>query len=468
MILFKNKKYIFLLVICFLLNVQTFAQNNVIISSINISGNEKTKREIIIRELTFNIGDSLTNTQLTTKITESKKNLLNTPLFNFVNINIVYDSLNFVKVNIKVEERWYFWPQASIYYADRNFSNWLKNRDLSRTDFGIGLIKYNFRGRNEKLSFYSIFGYDNEFLLKYDNLFFDKKRQHSGGVYFNYLRRRETGYIVKDDKLQQLKLNDEYALKSFRVNFNYTFRKEIFNKYSAFLGFENRQLSDSLINANPNYLTNSEKEVNYFSLKLFFIRDKRNYRIMPTKGYYLKSTIGKYGLGIFSDNDINSFYIKSEFSKYTELTNRFTVSNNLTLKYRTKNKQAFFLNTALGYSSNIRGYEYYVINGTNFGLLKNTLTFKLLPKKIIHLKWLPLKNFNKIHFTIYTSVYADAAYVKNSNLLYNHNNYLANKFLYSYGASVYLLTYYDWFLRLDFTRNHLKETGFYFHLEAPF
>jgi len=450
-----------------LFNNDTFSQKSVI-SSILISGNNKTKEEVILRELTFKVGDSLIEVQLNAKIKESKKNLLNTPLFNFVNFDVEKDSLNHFVVKVKVEERWYLWPQASIYYADRNFSNWLKNKNLSRTDFGVGLVKYNFRGRNEKLSFYSIFGYDNEFLLQYNNIFFDKKRQHSGGVYFNYLRRRETGYIVEDDKLQQIKLDEEYALKSFKVSLNYTYRKEIFNKYSAYLGFENRELSDSLLIKNPIYLTNLDKKVNYFYLKLIFVRDKRNYRIMPTNGYFFKTTVGKYGLGLFSDNGVNMFYIKSEFSKYTELSNRFSLSNNLTLRYKTEDKQAFFLNTALGYTSNIRGYEYYVINGTNFGLLKNSLNFKLLPKKVVHIKKFPLKRFNKIHFTIYTGVFADVAYVKNTSSIYNQNNSLANELLYSYGANVYLLTYYDWFLRLDYTVNNLKEYGFYFHLETPF
>jgi len=466
-----NKCFTLLFFLYFLLSGNIlFAQenNSITISSIKIIGNKKTKDKVIFRELSFRVGDSLQELSLAKKVNESKNNLLNTPLFNFVNIELFKDSLNLVNIIIKVAERWYLWPQASIYYADRNFSNWLKNRDFSRTDFGVGLIKYNFRGRNEKLSFYSIFGYDNEFLLKYYNIFLDSKRQHSAGVYFNYLRRRETGCIVKNDRLQQIKMKDEYAIKSFNASVNYSYRRQIHNKYSILLGFENRQLSDSLLVCNPNYIINSGNNISYAYLKFTFLRDKRNNRIMPTNGYYFKIIIGKYGLGLFSKNDINLFYLKNEFSKYTQLSSRFSLSNNLTLRYKTENRQAFFLNTAIGYSSNIRGYEYYVINGTQFGLMKYSLNYKLLPKKIIHLKSLPLKGFNKIYFTIYTSVFIDVAYVKNSNVLYNQYNDLANTLLYSSGVSVYLLSYYDMFFRIDYSINHLKESGFYFYLEVPF
>lgn len=467
--LFKNKKHLFLLAIYFLLlGTNVFSQNIFKISSISIKGNNKTKEIIILRELSFKLGDSLTEKQLINKISESKKNLLNTPLFNFVNIEYKNYSINKLSIIINVEERWYLWPQASIYYADRNFSNWLKNKDLSRTDFGVGLIKYNFRGRNEKLTFFSIFGYDNQFLLQYNNVFFDKKRHHSASFFINYLRRRETGFMVKDDKVKQLKLDDEYALKSINTNFKYTFRKKIYNKHIFTLGFENRIISDSLLKSNPLYLTNSALKVNYFYFKYTFLRDKRNFRIMPTKGYYLKFTIGKYGLFMFPENDINMFYIKNEFSKYTEISERFSFSNNINLRYKTNDNQAYFLNTAIGYSSNIRGYEYYVINGSSYALTKNNLNFKLLPKKVIYLKKLRFKRFNKIHFTVYTSLFADFAYVKNTNIIYNKNNNLANTLLHSKGVSIYVITYYDLFLRLDFTQNHLKENGFYFHLEAPF
>lgn len=447
-----------------------FAQTNstVYINSIKINGNNRTKGVIIYRELSFGVGDTLSQKQMQNKINESKRNLLNTPLFNFVNFEIKKDTLSKVDIIINVEERWYLWPQASIYYADRNFSNWLRNKDLTRTDLGLGFVKYNARGRNEKFSFYYVFGYDNEFIVRYNNVYIDKKRRHSVGAYFNYLRRKETGCIIENDKLKQVKLNDKYALTSFKIDFKYLYRKEIYNKHLVNFGFENRKLSDSLLICNPNYTVNSESDISYFYLKYKFISDKRNSRIFPTKGYLLNLTIAKYGFSVFQKIGINSFYIKSEISKYSQLSERFSVTNHLTLKYKTENKNAFFLNSALGYTSNIRGYEYYVINGTQLVLTKHTFNYKLLSKKVIYLKRLAFKRFNKIHFTIYASVFADAAYVKNSNIIYNSNNTLANTLLYSSGISLNLLTYYDAFFRLDYSVNHLKESGFYFHLESSF
>ena len=299
-------------------------------------------------------------------------------------------------------------------------------------------------------------------------LVLDKNRQHSFSLYFKQLRRKETGCIIENDKLRQIKQNDEYALKSYKFSLKYTYRKEYFNTHSLYFGFENRRLSDSLLLCNPNYSVSSLSNVNYLFLKYIFIRDKRNSRVFPTEGHYFKLTALKNGLFLFPDSEIKSFYVKNEISKYSKLAQRFSLGNHLTFKYKTDNIQPFFLNTALGYLSNIRGYEYYVINGTNFVLAKNTLNIKVIPKKIIHLKRLPFKRSHKIHFTVYTSVFADAAYVKNSNYIYNQNNTLANTFLYSYGLSLNILTYYDALFRLDYSINHLKDGGFYLHFEVPF
>ncbi|MCF6366428.1 MAG: BamA/TamA family outer membrane protein, partial [Bacteroidales bacterium] len=438
------------------------------IKTVDIKGNNKTKTETILRELTFSEGDSISKKELLQKTEESKKNLQNTPLFNFVDINILNDSTSNIEIEINVEERWYLWPQIAVYYADRNFSNWIKNRDFTRTDFGAGLEKYNFRGRNEKLSFYSIFGYDEELMLNYRDIFIDKNRQHSIGIFLKQLKRKETGCKIENDKLTQIKLQNEYALKSYSLSVKYSYRKDFYNSHSIYYGFENRKLSDSLLFFSPDYTVNSQTEINYFFLKYIFKRDKRNSRIFPTEGHYIKITTVKNGLFLLPEDEINSFYIKSEFSKYTKLSEKLYLGNHITVKFKANNKTAFFLNSGIGYNSNIRGYEYYVVNGTNFALTKNTLNFKLIPKKVIYLKKIPFKRFNKIHFTVYASIFADAAYVKNSDISYSQTNILDNTLLYSSGLSLNILTYYDALLRLDYSINHLKERGFYLHFEAPF
>ncbi|NPA44874.1 MAG: hypothetical protein GXO49_05005, partial [Chlorobi bacterium] len=88
----NTKLLVFIAILFLLIKIEVFAQENITISSIKISGNYKTKDAVIIHELTFKVGDTLTENKLKLKIKESEINLLNTPLFNFINFNYEIDS----------------------------------------------------------------------------------------------------------------------------------------------------------------------------------------------------------------------------------------------------------------------------------------------------------------------------------------------------------------------------------------
>lgn len=451
-----------------ILNAQTTLNDSVTVSEINIYGNHKTKDFVILRELAFKRNEIISEDKLSDLLEKSKINLLKTPLFNTVKIDYTMIDSLLVSIHITVDERWYLWPQAALYYADRNFSNWLKNRDLSRTDLELGLVKYNFGGRNEKVSFYSTFGYDEELIFNYENFYFDKKRRHSGALYLKQLKRKETGCMIEDDKVKRIKLTDEYALKSYNFSFKYQYRKEIYNSHSVYFGFEHRNLSDSLLSCNNFYTTNPDVPVNYFFVKYIFLNDKRDSRIFPLKGHQIKITAVKNGLFIFPESKINSFKIKGEFSKYTKLNSIFFLANNFSFQKTVGQRNPFFLNSALGYSSNIRAYEYFAVNGKDFILLKNTLNFELLPKKNIPLNFIPWERFNSPFIEIYLDIFTDAAYVKNDDPIYKQNNTLANTPLFSGGFGINILTYYDWLIRIEYSVNIQKNSGFYLHFEAPF
>ncbi|MBK5285760.1 MAG: hypothetical protein JJE25_10195, partial [Bacteroidia bacterium] len=94
------------------------------INSITIIGNKKTKSEIIFRELAFHNGDSLSQSSIGTAIQRSKENMLNTSLFNFVDIFYKTED-SIIDVIIIVSERWYIWPLPIFELVDRNFNEWL-------------------------------------------------------------------------------------------------------------------------------------------------------------------------------------------------------------------------------------------------------------------------------------------------------------------------------------------------------
>lgn len=92
-----------------------------IVDSIAISGNKKTKNAIILRELVFQPGDTISEQDIDPLIEESKNNLSNIELFNLIDIvyQIQGDKIEF---HVRVEEQWYYIPYIYIRSAKGNFN----------------------------------------------------------------------------------------------------------------------------------------------------------------------------------------------------------------------------------------------------------------------------------------------------------------------------------------------------------
>ncbi|HAE30284.1 MAG TPA: hypothetical protein DCF89_04140, partial [Flavobacteriales bacterium] len=125
----------------------------------------------------------------------------------------------------------------------------------------------------------------------------------------------------------------------------------------------------------------------------------------------------------------------------------------------------YFLQRGLGYEHQIRGYEYYVLDGNHYGIGKSNIKAELIPKKTHVMSKIKNQRFNKLYFALYANLFADVGYVIN-NFSGSVNSY-CNQWLYSCGAGLDFLTYYDTVIRLEFSFNKQKESGFFLHFTQP-
>ena len=134
-------------------------ENSFVVDSIVIQGNDITRNEIILRELTFNVGDTVN-----AKILEYNSERIFS-LGIFTKVRLYRDPLSFSKnvVQILVSESWYIYP---IPLAE------LKDRDWKKLSYGFDVVIQNFRGRNETLRGRVLFGYDPSLSLSYSNPYF--------------------------------------------------------------------------------------------------------------------------------------------------------------------------------------------------------------------------------------------------------------------------------------------------------
>lgn len=441
----------------------------VVIDSVFLKGNKVTKDKIVTRELLFWSGDTLPGVVLQDVMERSRENLLNTALFNFVTIDALPSSKPaHINVEVSMIERWYIWPFPIFELSDRNFNAWLESGDLSRVSYGAFVTWENFRGRKETLKFRLRFGYNEQYDLYYKIPYINKKKTlgigMGTGVSFNH----ETSYKTENNKLLYYKDEDSYVKKETFGYLQLLYRKGIYNTQKFEISYSQHEFDDTLLLLNPGFSLAGVGLVRFFSLYYEFRSDHRDFKAYPLTGYYFDAGIEKIGLGIFGDSPVDILQFMSTFRKYWQLDKRWYFAFGLNGKFSNKYRQPYFLTRGLGYGRNfVRSYEYYVIDGQNFGLLKTNLKFAILPTRVFNIGFISSEKFNKVHVAVYANLFADLGFADNPYPNPASNNFLQNSLLAGYGLGLDFVTYYDVVFRTEFSVNRMGEYGFFLHFMAP-
>ena len=104
---------------------QTNSANLFTIREIAISGNNKTKESVILRELPFQSGEIYNLSDLVKEFEIARKQLLNTSLFHEVVVALKKFEGNNIDILVAVKERWYLFPVPYIKFVDRNINQWI-------------------------------------------------------------------------------------------------------------------------------------------------------------------------------------------------------------------------------------------------------------------------------------------------------------------------------------------------------
>jgi outer membrane protein assembly factor BamA len=437
-----------------------------VIHQILISGNDITHEAIILRELTFSTGDTVLKMQLLPTLQRSRDNLLNLALFNFVNFDVKHLVNNHIDVLITVTERWYIWPVPILEYAGRNFSTFIENKDWDKINYGVWLKWNNFRGRNELLTGKIRLGYIKDYALTFSKPNMGKKQSHgfSAGIGFN---QQDEVYIgTVNNSTVEYRPQDHPAQTRFGAFTKYTYRRKYYTQHSLRFEFYDYRVADSVAIVNSNYLGGGDTELSFFMLTYQFDYDVRDSKVYPLEGFRFNIKAEQFGLGIVQDFDYASFALTGMLMYHQKIVNRLYFYNATKARYSTEKTMPYLLNKALGYNEYMRGYERYVIDGSDYVLSMYNLKFQIIRPSSYTVPFIKMKQFNKIHYALYFNVFADAGYV--NNVFPNPTNTMVNTWQFSAGAGFDLVTYYDQVFRIDYAVNRYGEHGFFFHIETPF
>jgi outer membrane protein assembly factor BamA len=434
-----------------------------IIDNVILKGNKRTKPLVIYNELDLLPGDTVYVTKFPYRKLLNEKRLLSTALFTAVEINIKNWDIDQKEGDIEIvmQENWYLYPSIIFELADRNFNVWWtdQDRDFSRVNYGLGIDHINLTGRKDKVKLKIQHGYTRKYEVKYNYPYLSRRWGAFGEIF--YANQKEIAYKTVNNKPLFEKLDDErIMLRRFRTGFGLNYRQDLFSFHDIKIEYHHNRINDYVAEElNPDYFLDGATDLRYFALKYDFVYDKRVFNLYPEGGYLLFANITKEGLGII--NNINNLSISTGLEKYFKFGNKWILGGRIKGKTNLiRSKLAFANNTGLGYGNDVvRGYELYVVDGTDFILSKSSLRFKVYEKNKDWGKYMLLRQFKKMNFRIFLRLNLDFGYVNEPT--YKATNTLNNRFLIGYGPSFDILLYHTYILSLEYSFNHLGEGGLF-------
>lgn len=440
------------------------------INRIFIIGNRITRDQIVMRELSLKQGDIVYNTDLSSIIDLDKKKLINTRLFNKVEIKTLELEPNKIDLLVDLDERWYTFPSPVFELSDRNFNEWWQNynHDFRRVNYGLRLYQYNMRGRNETLRFLAQFGFQRRFELLYRFPFIDRRQKHGLSVDLGFNESKNLAFRTMDHKYQFLS-SDNILRRDRIAGLTYTYRKSFYKTHTVKVEYRNSFVEDTVKFLNPNYFLGEGVQQQEFTwLTYQFNADHRDLFAYPLKGFQF--TIGATKYGLFSSDDVDKFDVNLTYSKYFDVGRNFYLSNNFNAYWSTPNDVAYTNFGVLGLRRQfVRGYEIYVLEGPYYVMNKTTFKKRIFARDF---RWedMPLDQFRHIPLSIYFKTYADFGYVENYPYYdkLGMNTRLSNKLLTGMGFGFDVVGSYDIVLRFEYSFNAQGEHGFFFHVKKEF
>lgn len=435
--------------------------------AITIEGNKVTKPRVILRELTVAEGDTLSADELYARLERSRQNLLNTSLFNTVELLPHYVSANEAVVQVLLNERWYLWPSPIIEVADPNFNTWWRlGRDLDRLNFGFYLYRYNFRGLNETVYAQFQFGYAQQYALRYRVPNLDRRQRWGASVGGGYYQQQEITIGTVGNERVFHRPGSGNARTSWNVDGDVTHRPRHDLKYVWRLTYVNAEVIDSIDLLAPDYFNGSGNSSSFLAAGWSIIYDTRDSRAFARAGTYADLKVDRLGLGVAGENEPDITTVFGSVKRWWTLKERFTLALSANGKATLGGTVPYYVQEGLGYRHTVRGYEYYVVDGQHFALGRTNVLYALVKPRTYHLAPVPLDAFRTLHFALYLDLFFDAGRVWDDQ--YQAVNSLNNEWLGGYGAGLDLVTSYDQVIRVEYSRNDLNEDGVYLHFTHPF
>ena len=441
------------------------SSSKIFISSIQISGNKKTKNYIIQREMRLKTGDSILASTLFEKLKLSRELIYNTTLFTEVVCEPQFISANEMKILVSVKEKWYIYPTPQFQLVDRNFNEWINtfNADFNRVIYGAKFAHYNLSGRRDNLRIFLLTGYARNFSFSYYAPYSNKKLTEGFSIGAGYTQNREISYKTNANNFLLRFSNAGFVRNTIAASGAYIVRKGFYRRHVFSAGYTYTSVVDSVITKyNTSYFGGFKSKIGFPEAAYNYVYIHTDNVKYPLTGKIYSLSFLKRGLGF--TGGVNMLSADANYNKYISHGKNWYSTVQSHVKIKIPFELAYINQRAFGFGDlYLRGLENYVIDGVANFLAQYTIKKKLLSFNIP----VPIKNriVSKIPLSIFAKTFADAGY-SYSKAAYDSR--LGNRFLYTGGFGLDILTLYDISLNLEYSFNQLGEKGIFLHAKGGF
>jgi outer membrane protein assembly factor BamA len=425
------------------------------IREISIEGNKRTKDKIILRELSFEEGEQYPLSELIRKFNNARMQLMNTTLFE--NVVVSLESLRGAEaiVNVTVVERRYVFPTPFVKIVGSTFQDWCKSMNFEQVNYGIKLKQKNISGLNDQADLKWSNGYTKELSLTYSGLSLDHDLKWSAGFSVGHGQTRDVAYCTEGNKRVNFNNANRFIYSHTGGTLSLTYRPAIRTKHTFGIGYTHQTFSDSLGKMNEKF-SNRTSTVTYPEIFYNMQYQDLDFIPYPTKGYAANFLFQKRGL----NSPVDLWQLTARTTAFWPLSPKSFINLQVTGTIKLPFEQPYTQQGFVGQNGMfMQGYEDYVIDGVAGGFTKASFNRNLLDRDF-HIASKKFKQLNNIPLKVYGKVFGNAGYVYNTS---PGTNFLNNTALYSAGAGIDIVLFYDVIFRFEYSFNHLGQNGLYLH-----
>ncbi len=432
------------------------------VGTILFVGNKVTKEQVLRAELDFHEGDTLAAASLGKRLEANRRRIFNLQLFHQVLVQAVCRNGE-LSILYSMQERWYTFPIPIFSLADRNYRSWLDRSDRwRRIDYGVHVVRRNFRGRNEQVLANVQLGFNRKYELFYEAPGYGRRRRIGVGVGASFYQSHALDYQTLDNRLVNFRQDVGFPIQRLYTTAGIRWRRTVQHRTAFDVSYHREQISDSVHRRNPTYYLGGPKR-EYLEFSLSSILNQRNTFAYPLIGRYAE--VGIAYRSFLTNGSPSIVTLRARYARYAALGGSFYYSMGITGQARLGRRIGYADNRALGYDRLVRGYDAYVIDGRHYALVQQGVSYRLFDAGRFRLHGISNPKINSIPLVLYLNTFVDAGYVRNPAA--TMGNTLPNRPLAALGLGLHVVTYYDWVFTVEAARNVEGQNGLFFRTDFP-